>query len=200
MYEITTKIRFCGPKGTAFLYRSERARSKLNLRPVVQSHGINAGFNSEFIWLGLKDYAVFLGLYACLTLWTECLGGMEHAVAYCRQLSRRAGEMLANAWHTDFLVAPELCSTMLCVRLPDSFVAACVLLAATGDTSDMVLSYDQAELVQNFLYHSHRIEVPVKCVAHKLYVRISAHVYNKLADYEILMRAVLDTNRSSSQS
>lgn len=63
---------FSGPKGTAFMYKKENIN--LNLRPVVHSHGIHAGFNSEFIWTGLRDYSAYLGLYANLELWTKCLG------------------------------------------------------------------------------------------------------------------------------
>ena len=43
---------------------------------------------------------------------------------------------------------------------------------------------------QDFLHFEHRIEVPVKCVHGSLYVRISCHIYNQLADYEKLAAAV----------
>lgn len=35
-----------------------------------------------------------------------------------------------------------------------------------------------------------RIEVPVKCVQGRLYVRLSAHLYNQLSDYERLADAM----------
>jgi isopenicillin-N epimerase len=43
--------------------------------------------------------------------------------------------------------------------------------------------------VQDYL-HSERIECPVKTVNGRLYVRISAAVYNELEDYEHLGQAV----------
>ena len=46
--------------------------------------------------------------------------------------------------------------------------------------------------VQDWLHSERRIEVPVKCVQGNLYVRISAHVYNEISDYETLADAGLE--------
>ena len=40
--------------------------------------------------------------------------------------------------------------------------------------------------LQEKLHHEYRIEVPVKCLEGRLYVRISAHVYNSIEEYEYL--------------
>jgi selenocysteine lyase/cysteine desulfurase len=42
---------------------------------------------------------------------------------------------------------------------------------------------------QNVLYEA-GIEVPVKCIQHTLYVRVSAHIYNEREDYRVLAAAV----------
>ena len=39
------------------------------------------------------------------------------------------------------------------------------------------------------------MQVPVKCVDGKLYVRISAHIYNEMKDYERLAEAVLEQKK-----
>jgi selenocysteine lyase/cysteine desulfurase len=44
--------------------------------------------------------------------------------------------------------------------------------------------------LQEELYQAWQVEVPVKCHHGKLYVRISAHIYNKLEDYQELVTAV----------
>ena len=44
--------------------------------------------------------------------------------------------------------------------------------------------------LQDLLHVEHRVECPIKCLAGALYVRISAAVYNELADYEALAAAV----------
>jgi isopenicillin-N epimerase len=186
---------FCGPKGTALLFKNEHLQTKksFELRPAVMSHGITAGFNSEFIWSGLKDYSAYMGLYGNLEIWLNHFKGFDCVVDYCHELIKKAGEWLCAAWSTEFLVNPEFCSTMLCVRLPDMFVKnTCKLEENQSPTK---LTYDQAEIVQNFLFISYKIEVPIKCIQEKLYVRISAHIYNKLTDYIHLGNAVLDHNK-----
>eukprot|EP00981_Chlorochromonas_danica_P002504 scaffold474_cov169-Ochromonas_danica.AAC.39 len=40
--------------------------------------------------------------------------------------------------------------------------------------------------LQEKLHHDYKVEVPVKCLNGKLYVRISAHIYNILEDYQKL--------------
>lgn len=177
---------FCGPKGTAFMYRSERVGEKMQLKPAVRSHGINSGFNSEFIWLGLKDYAHYLGLYANLEIWFECFGGIDMVVDYCTDLAKKGAHLLKDTWSTEFLVDPSLCSTMICVKLPQIF-----LNSVLKDRDLEKLNYDEAELVQNYLYFEHSIEIPVKSIQNELYVRISAHIYNKIDDYRFLADVVV---------
>ena len=188
----------CGPKGTAFLYKNSNIKEKFRLIPAVQSHGINSGFNSEFIWSGLKDYSIYLGLYATFLIWNECLGGLSNAIKYSVDLMKEAGTYLKSVWSSDFLVHPDLCSTMICVKLPKKFVHNVILLhklknTKLNDTSNLSkLNYDQAELVQNFFYFSYKIEVPIKCIQNELYVRISCHIYNNINDYTKLADAVLE--------
>ena len=51
----------CGPKGTAFLFKSNKINFKIT--PAVQSHGFSKSFLSEFIWSGLREYSSYLGSY-----------------------------------------------------------------------------------------------------------------------------------------
>ena len=48
----------------------------------------------------------------------------------------------------------------------------------------------EAFTLQNMLYHNHYVEVPIKCVNGRLYVRVSCHVYNDLEDFARLAKAV----------
>lgn len=176
---------FCGPKGTGFLFVRDNV---FRIRPAVQSHGINSGFNSEFIWSGLKDYSNFLGLYGNLQIWLNCFGSLEKPIEYCNNLIKQSSEYLRNLWQTSFMVDPSLCSTMICVRLPDRFVRNII------KKNDSIFSYDDAEAIQNFLYFNHSIEVPIKCIQNFLYVRLSAHIYNKMEDYEFLGDVVMVNN------
>jgi len=161
----------------------------MRVRPSIQSHGISSGFNSEFIWSGLKNYSQYLGLYANLEIWST-IGGFDCVIDFCTDLTRKAADLLSHSWSTEFLVDPSLCSTMICVKLPNKFIDF-VLNEASLSSTDK-LTYDQAEVVQNYLYFKHRIECPVKAIQNELYVRISAHIYNNLDDYKFLANKVLD--------
>ncbi len=44
--------------------------------------------------------------------------------------------------------------------------------------------------LQDYLHFQHAIEVPIKVVQGKMYVRVSVHIYNEMKDYEILSVAV----------
>ena len=52
--------------------------------------------------------------------------------------------------------------------------------------------------MQDWLHYERRIEVPVKTVNGKLYVRISAGLYNELDEYLELARAVRDLSAAGS--
>ena len=53
----------------------------------------------------------------------------------------------------------------------------------------------EAFYLQERLHHEHHIEVPVKCLEGRLYVRISAHIYNRLEQYQHLAEAVCTMSR-----
>ena len=184
---------FCGPKGTALFYKNKL--SNVKILPAVKSHGINGGFSSEFIWSGLRQYSSYLGLYSTLKIWQECLGGFEPTIEYCQTLARTASKYLKEAWSTSYLVDPSLCTTMVCIKLPISFISNVIKakhLVSESKLEELSLDYDYAELIQNYLYFSHNIEVPIKSVQNELYVRISCHVYNNLDEYKHLADAVLE--------
>jgi hypothetical protein len=41
-------------------------------------------------------------------------------------------------------------------------------------------------VAQEILHHEQKIEVPVKCLEGRLYLRVSAHIHNTLDQYERL--------------
>jgi len=66
----------------------------------------------------------------------------------------------------------------------------------------MFMSHHESVLahLQELLHHKYRIECPVKCVQGSLYVRISVCIYNVIADYERLGKAVVEMLTSSHSS
>ena len=98
------------------------------------------------------------------------------------------------------LVPLDMCGSMALVQLPPHCTAAAQAAGdavgsgdsgmASAPTSPAGATSADAKWVQDCLHYQHRIEVPVKCVAAQLYVRISVHIYNELPDYERLAAAV----------
>ncbi|CAJ1392814.1 unnamed protein product [Effrenium voratum] len=170
---------FCGPKGTALLYVAEQHQDWIE--PLVISHGY--GDLAGFYWPGLADWSSFLALDEALAFWD--LVGIEPARTYCNYMARDAAMLLADAWGTELGIPEELLSTMALVQLPE--------LKALPPGRH---GYDEAELVQNALY-ARKIEVPVKALSGKLYVRVSAHIYNHIEEYETLRDAVLELREQS---
>ncbi|XP_071114879.1 uncharacterized protein [Haliotis cracherodii] len=167
----------CSPKGAAFLYVAKQYQE--STRPLVISHGFGSGFNSEFIWAGLHDYSPFLSLHTLLDFWLSV--GVNRIQHYIYRLVTDAANLLTTSWDTGLAAPLSMFGSMALVQLPH------LQLFKDCDT----LTYCHAEQVQNMLYHEHCIEVPIKAIQGRLYVRISAHIYNSLEEYEKLAAAVL---------
>ncbi|XP_072408054.1 uncharacterized protein [Chiloscyllium punctatum] len=188
----------CSPKGCAFLYVKPELQNCL--QPLVISHGFGFGFSSEYIWTGLKDYSAFLALHTVLDFWESL--GLQRVRGYIKDLLSQAVklnggplaitlfwtydhmltctkmDLLVNRWKTGLLAPKEMFGSMACVQLPEYLL------------KDGYANYEQAEIIQNALYSQNNIEVPVKALGGKLYVRISVHIYNELEQYQKLADAV----------
>jgi isopenicillin-N epimerase len=178
---------FCGPKGTAFLYKKRTENEGINLRPSIQSHGIDSSPSSQFIWTGLKNYSTFLALNANLDIWLNWLGGFDKVVTYCADLARKSGTYLADKWKTTVLVPFECSSTMVCIQLPDDFIFKVLNVPLVVDK---IFTYNDAETIQNYLYFNHEIEAPIKVINNHLYIRVSCHIYNNFNDFIYLANCV----------
>jgi len=173
---------FCGPKGSALLHIREEHQSWLH--PLSISHGFGSDTASGFYWTGLSDFTSWLALDSVLEFWD--VAGFDSQRIYSQYMAINAAEMLTDAWGTDVGVPLHLIGPMALVELP--------VIPALGSGSGM--SYEQAEIVQNALYRR-SIEVPVKALSGRLYVRISAHIYNHIEEYEVLRDAVLELSRGA---
>ncbi|KAL5010543.1 hypothetical protein ScPMuIL_012848 [Solemya velum] len=173
---------FCCPKGSAFLF--VRKELQETTRPLVISHGYGSGFNSEFVWTGLQDYSPYLALNTVLDFWEAV--GPDIIRQYMYDLCREAVQLLTVAFGTRPVAPKDMFGTMALVELPPA-------LYENTDTVD----YRTAEAIQNTLYYKYNIEVPVKSIQGHLYLRISAHIYNCLEEYQHLAVAVQDMKKKS---
>jgi len=122
-------------------------------------------------------------------LWSAI--GVERVRQYNHKLARDAAELLRNVWGVSDrqpLISTKLQSSMALIPLP------------TAQGSDNVSENStEAKYIQDRLHYEYNIEVPIKCIQDRLYVRISAHIYNEITDYQKLANAVLQIRNISKE-
>ena len=106
--------------------------------------------HSEFLWTGLKDYTSFLALNECLRFWSHY--GINVIMAHNIKLAKDASDILVRMWNTSKLTSDDISGPMRCIKLPIS------------DHDKSSFKYDDAEIIQNQLYHDFNIEVPIKTI------------------------------------
>jgi isopenicillin-N epimerase len=151
------------PKGSGFLWTSPRQQAETH--PLVISHGFGQGFTAEFDWIGTRDPTAWLSVPAAIDFHKRLGSGRlrERNAA----LAREQANNLARIWNTERGTPDELTGSMAAVRLP--------LPGA--------LSPEHAHALRRKLFDDQRIEVLVAAFAGALWARISAHAYNRPADY-----------------
>ena len=171
----------CAPKGAAFLYVRENRRA--GIRPVSISHGANSQrrdrsrYLLEFDWTGTIDPTPWLCIPASLDFMATH-GGWPEVMRRNRALALLARDLLCDALQIDRPAPDEMLGAMAAVPLPD------------GTQSSAPSLY--GDPLQDRLFSEHGIEVPIVPwpAPPKRVLRISAQLYNELADYEKLAAAL----------
>jgi isopenicillin-N epimerase len=151
------------PKGSAFLWVTPERQA--HTHPLVISHGYGQGFTAEFDWVGTRDPSAWLSVPAAIDF-HERLGGAELRERNTG-MAREQATVLAEVWKTERGAPDPLTGSMAAVRLP----------LAEPATPHRALE------LRRKLFDEHRVEAPVTAFADALWVRISAHAYNRPADY-----------------
>jgi isopenicillin-N epimerase len=151
------------PKGSAFLWVTPERQA--HIHPLVISHGYGQGFTAEFDWVGTRDPSAWLSVPAAIDF-HERLGGAKLRERNAA-MAREQATLLAEIWKTERGAPDPLTGSMAAVRLP-------LREKATPG---------RALELRRTLFDDHRIEAPVTAFADALWVRISAHAYNRPADY-----------------
>lgn len=156
------------PKACAFLYASPA--STAGLHPTAISNFHDAGFPHEFDWQGTRDYSSWLAVTAALDF-LDALG-VERYRQYLRELAGNAARLLADAWG-------------MALPFPESAIGAMATLPLKGAATP-----ENAAALHEQLWNEQRIEVPVMAFNGRLWVRISAQIYNDISDYAVLAEAI----------
>jgi isopenicillin-N epimerase len=158
------------PRSSGVLWaRPERQRS---LHAAVISWGLDQGFTGEFDAPGTRDPSAHLTAPAAIAFMRE-LGGAA-VRSYNHALAWGAAQRLAEKWGTSFDTPESMIGTMASVPLPE----------AAGSTAE------QASALRDALLFEDRIEVQVSAFRERLYARVSAQIYNEMADVDLLADAV----------
>ena len=158
----------CAPKGCGFIVAT--AAGQRDLHPVVISNYFGQGFEQEFAWTGTVDPSARLAISASLEF-IEALGAERYRIAL-RDQARAAAALLAAAWGVAPGAPPEMFVGMVTLPLP-----------VDEPASPEAVARWRLKLLQE-----NKIEVPIHPLQGRLWVRISAQVYNELSDYEALAR------------
>jgi len=158
------------PRGCGILWAAPDRQAPLH-HPVI-SWGRDRGFHHEFEHTATTDPTSFLAAPEGIRLLREW--DFAACTAYMHTLARGAGELLADHWDTEFNVPREMIGAMVTVPLPPS----------AGGSDEDATRLRLALLVED------QIEVQLHAWRERLWVRVSAQVYNDLDDVERLASAV----------
>ncbi len=177
----------CAPKGSAFLY--VRADKREAVRPLVVSLGYGAKrtdrspFHLRFDWTGTSDPTAYLSVAKAIEYMGSLLpGGWPELMRRNRNLALQAGSRLREALGAPALCPDEMTGSLAALQLPD------------GDGTEPSMTGDNDPLRRE-LFDSHSIEVPIIAwpSAPRRLIRVSAQIYNKQEDYELLASALRST-------
>jgi isopenicillin-N epimerase len=156
----------CAPKGVGFLYASPEGQR--DLHPTVISNYFGEGFEREFAWTGTGDPSARLAVPAAIEF-IEALG-VDRYRAALHQGMHDAAACIAEGWQVKPGAPLELCGSMVSFPLPVDEAA----------TAESVARWRMKWL------REHLVEAPVFPVNGRLWMRVSAQVYNELSDVAVL--------------
>jgi isopenicillin-N epimerase len=158
----------CAPKASAVLYAAPPWRAAL--RPLVASHGLFDGYQPAFDWTGTRDPSPLLSVPAALDFFERI--GWPAVREHNNDLARRGAELAAERLGTGpSAIGPGLAAAMGLVPLP----------SALDEPAARALEHRLA---------ARGVVAPVTCLDGWRWVRVSAQLYNDLADYDRLVAAL----------
>jgi isopenicillin-N epimerase len=172
------------PKGAAFLF-VRRDRQAL-VRPTIISHGANSPrtdrsrYLLEFDWMGTDDPTAYLCIPAAIDFLAGLVpGGWPAVMRHNHELALNARDLLCRRLGLSKPVPDDMIGSMATVALPDG-------------PGGQVLSPLDSDPLRDVLFERFRIEVPVWPWPQppRRALRVSAHLYNDVSEYENLASAL----------
>ena len=154
----------CAPKSAAVLSVASPWRDRI--RPLVPSAQYDDGLAPSFDWTGTSDPTPVLAALSACDFFDGL--GWETVRQHNNALAASGARVIAAALGTAVPVADQLSGSMRIVDLGRE------------------LKPDAARSLEGRLFDKHRIEVPITGIDGHRWVRVSAQLYNRLTDYELL--------------
>jgi isopenicillin-N epimerase len=158
------------PHTSAILWAAPERQSALH--PVVISWGLDRGFTAEFDQVGTRDPTAHLAAPEGIAFMRDL--GLHDMRRYNHALALDTAALLTSRLGTPFDEDPRWVGTMVTVPLPER----------AGRTKE-----DAGRLRDALLFEDH-IEVQLHAWRDRLWVRVSAQVYNDISDIERLASAL----------
>lgn len=165
------------PRSCGILWATPQCQERLH--PVVISWGLGQGFTREFDWVGTRDPTPWLAAPEGIAYMRDL--GIADVQQWNHDLAWQAARLLCDRWGTVAGIGEDCTGTMATVPLPTEF--------GTAPT-------DAARL-RGALLSEESIEVQLHAWGGRLWVRISAQVYNEISDFERLAAAVQERRRGA---
>jgi isopenicillin-N epimerase len=163
------------PRGCGFLWAAPNRHG--SLVPNVLSWDIKREFPHSFEWTGTRDPSAWLSIPAAFAFMDRF--GEEKVRPHNHSLVREGMALVAETWKVPVDTPDSMIGSMALVSLPDN------ITCATDEESQIRL--------QKRLWDEFGIEAcPSFHHNGTIWLRFSAQIYNSLADYEKLARAILN--------
>ncbi|MGH7680916.1 MAG: aminotransferase class V-fold PLP-dependent enzyme [Candidatus Eiseniibacteriota bacterium] len=159
------------PRSCGFLWVSRERRE--GLHPRVISWGLDQGLHEEFDLVGTRDPSAYLTAPDAIAWMRK--EGVAEVQGYNHALVWEATQYLTRQWRTSFSAPESMIGTMATIPLPDR----------AGSTRA------DADRLRDGLLFEDRIEIELHEGNGKLWVRLSAQIYNDMTDVERLSAAIL---------
>jgi len=142
------------------------------LHPPVVSWGLDQGMIAEFDWVGTRDLTPYLAAPEGIAFMRDL--GLQAMQDHNHALVLEAAELLSRHWRSERAAVPALTGTMATVALPEGL----------GGTPE------EGARLRDALLSEDAIEAHIASRDDRLWVRISAQIYNELGEYERLAAVV----------
>ena len=187
-YYLANLHKWCfAPSTAAFIWIDPATPSLLagHLHHPIVSHSYSNGLFAECAMLGTKDYSALFSVSAGISFLDQ-FGGLGRVIQRNHRLCWRAMTFLSESWGTLDKMPPEsLVTSMGMIGLPVEF----------GD------SWEASDRLRLELREKYQIVIqkPFPILGDRLYLRVSAAVYNSWDEYVALKDAVLEMQTKTSE-